>query len=50
MLCMRSPIFENWDYPEDKPAFLPEEKIQALEALDAYNEKSIVKIYLNESE
>ncbi|MCR5207074.1 MAG: hypothetical protein K6C14_01175 [Eubacterium sp.] len=47
MLCTRKDLFEKWDYPEDKPDFLPEEKTQALTALESYNDKNLIKMYLD---
>ena len=46
MLCTKQNPFENWDYPEDKPPLSEDEKKQALEELEKYNEKSLVKLYL----
>lgn len=46
MLCTKENPFENWDYPEEKPPLSEEEKIQALEELEKYNNKSIIKLYL----
>ena len=44
MLCTRSDLYESWDYPEEKPAFSEEEKLQAVSELEKYNEKSLVKL------
>ena len=43
MLCTRRDLYESWDYPEEKPAFSEEEKLQAVAELEKYNEKSLVK-------
>lgn len=47
MLCTRKDLFKNWDYPEEKPEFTEEEKTQAIAELEKYNDKSLVKIYLD---
>lgn len=47
MLCTKENPFENWDYPEEKPALSEDEKIQAIEELEKFNSKNIVKIYFN---
>ena len=44
MLCTRNDLYETWDYPEEKPAFSEEEKLQAVAELEKYNEKSLVKL------
>ncbi len=44
MLCTRRDLYETWDYPEEKPAFSEEEKLQAVAELEKYNEKSLVKL------
>ncbi len=44
MLCTRRDLYESWDYPEEKPAFSDEEKLQAVAELEKYNEKSLVKL------
>ncbi len=44
MLCTRRDLYESWDYPEEKPAFSEEEKLQAVAELEKYNEKSLVKL------
>ncbi len=49
MLCTKENPFDFWDYPEEHPAFTDDEKIQAIEALEKYNEKSIVKLYLQDN-
>ena len=46
MLCTKENPFDNWDYPEDKPPLNEDEKKQALEELEKFNEKSIVKLYI----
>jgi hypothetical protein len=46
MLCTKENPFGNWDYPEDKPPLNEDEKKQALEELEKFNEKSIVKLYI----
>lgn len=46
MLCTRETLYEKWDYPEEQPPFTEEEKAQAKEELERYNEKSIVKLYI----
>jgi len=48
MLCIKDNPFDNWDYPEDKPALTDDEKKQALEELEKFNNKSIVKIYFKD--
>ena len=47
MLCKRKPLFDKWDYPEDASAFTDEERAQALEELNKYNEKNIVKLIID---
>ena len=44
MLCTRRDLYETWDYPDEKPAFSEEEKLQAVAELEKYNEKSLVKL------
>lgn len=46
MLCTRENLYEKWDYPEEQPPFTEEEKAQAKEELERYNDKSIVKLYI----
>jgi hypothetical protein len=46
MLCTKDNPFERWDYPEEKPKLTDDEKKQALEELEKYNSKSIVKLYI----
>ena len=48
MLCTKDNPFDNWDYPEDKPALTDGEKKQALEELEKFNNKSIVKLYFKD--
>ena len=45
MLCTKENPFDNWDYPEDKPPLNEDEKKQALEELEKFNDKSIIKLY-----
>ena len=47
MRCMRKPLFENWDYPEEHLPFSDEERIQAQTELQKYNDKSVVKFDIN---
>ena len=46
MLCTKDNPFDFWDYPEEHPKFSEDEKKQALEELEKFNNKSIVKLYL----
>lgn len=48
MLCTRQNLYAAWDYPEDKPVFTPEEKQQAIEELERYNQSHTVKLYLHD--
>lgn len=48
MLCTKENPFERWDYPENHPELSDDEKKQAVEELEKFNEKSIVKIYLSD--
>ena len=48
MLCTKKDPFTVWDYPEDHPAMTPDEIKQAVEELEKFNEKSIVKLYLQD--
>ena len=48
MLCTKDDPFTEWDYPEEHPKMTPDEIIQALEELDKYNEKNLVKLYLKD--
>ena len=45
MLCTKDNPFDFWDYPEEHPELSEDEKKQALEELEKFNEKSIVKLY-----
>ncbi len=47
MLCTRNDLFEHWDYPVENIAFTAEEKAQALEELENYNEKNKIKLIIN---
>ena len=46
MLCTKENPLDCWDYPEEHPKLNEDEKKQALEELEKYNDKSIVKLYL----
>ena len=48
MLCTKKDPFTVWDYPEEHPAMTADEIKQAVEELEKYNEKSIVKLYLQD--
>lgn len=48
MVCSRKRLFENWDYPEEQPAFTEEEIRQVTEELNKYNEKQTVKLIWND--
>ena len=48
MLCTKKNPFDCWDYPEEHPEMTPDEKIQAIEELEKFNDKSIVKLYLQD--
>lgn len=48
MLCTKKDPFTVWDYPEKHPAMTADEIKQAVEELEKYNEKSIVKLYLQD--
>ncbi len=48
MRCTRKALFTEWDYPEEKPAFTDEERIQALSELENYNKKNRIKLYFDE--
>lgn len=50
MLCTKANPFENWDYPEDKPALTDDEIVQALNELEKYNKHNPVKLYLQNKE
>ena len=46
MLCTKENPFEFWDYPEERPELSEDEKKQALEELEKFNDKSIIKLYI----
>lgn len=46
MVCTKKTPYDNWDYPEERPAFREEEVLQAQKALADYNKHSSVKLYL----
>lgn len=46
MVCTKKTPYDNWDYPEERPAFREEEILQAQKALADYNKHSSVKLYL----
>lgn len=48
MLCTKENPFDNWDYPEEKPALSEDEVAQAKEELEKYNKKAVVKLMLQE--
>lgn len=48
MLCTKKNPFDSWDYPEDAPKMTDDEIRQAVEELEKYNSKSVVKLYLQE--
>lgn len=48
MLCTKKSPFVSWDYPNDSPKMTDDEIKQAVEELDKYNSKSVVKLYLQE--
>lgn len=48
MLCTKKNPFDSWDYPEDAPKMTDDEVKQAVEELEKYNSKSVVKLYLQE--
>ena len=48
MLCTKENPFTNWDYPEEHPQMSEDEIKQAVEELDKFNEKSFVKLYLQD--
>ena len=48
MLCTKKDPFTVWDYPEEHPAMTPDEIKQAVEELEKFNEKSLVKLYLQD--
>ncbi len=48
MVIVKDNPFDNWDYPENKPALNADEVKQAREELKKYSEKSAVKILFND--
>ncbi|MBR3150334.1 MAG: hypothetical protein IKF64_09200 [Eubacterium sp.] len=48
MLCTKENPFDVWDYPEEHPELTDDEIKQAVEELEKYNDKSIVKLYLQD--
>ena len=48
MLCTKENPFDYWSYPEEHPEVTDDEKIQAIDALEKFNEKSIIKLYLKD--
>ncbi|MBQ9516789.1 MAG: hypothetical protein IJR60_01765 [Eubacterium sp.] len=48
MLCTKKNPYTNWDYPEEQPAMTEDEIKQAVAELDKFNEKSLVKLYLQD--
>ncbi len=50
MLCTKSNPFEKWDYPEDALAMSSDEVEQAKDELEKYNDKSVIKLYLQNNE
>ncbi len=48
MLCTKKNPYTNWDYPEEHPAMTDDEIKQAVEELEKFNEKSLVKLYLQD--
>ncbi len=48
MLIVKDNPFDNWDYPENKPALTEDEIRQARDELVNYSEKSAVKILFND--
>ncbi|MBQ9530702.1 MAG: hypothetical protein IJR70_01375 [Eubacterium sp.] len=48
MLCTKDDPFKFWDYPEERPQITEDEKKQAIDELEKYNEKSIIKLYLRD--
>ena len=49
MLCTKENPFDFWDYPEEHPEISEDEKKQAVEALEKFNEKSIIKLFIQDS-
>lgn len=48
MVIVKDNPFDNWDYPENKPALNDDEIRQARDELKNYSEKSAVKILFND--
>ncbi len=48
LLCTKKNPFDCWDYPEEHPPFTDDEIRQAVKALEEFNNKSIVKLYLQD--
>jgi len=48
MLCTKKNPFTNWDYPEEHPQMTDDEIKQAVEELEKFNDKSIVKLFLQD--
>ncbi len=48
MLCTKENPFTVWDYPEEHPAMTEDEIKQAVSELEKYNEKNLVKLYLQD--
>lgn len=46
MVCTKKNPYDNWDYPEEHPAFRDEEVLQAQRALADFNKHNSVKLYL----
>ena len=49
MLCTKENPFTVWDYPEEHPEMSADEIKQAVEELEKYNDKSLVKLYLQDN-
>jgi hypothetical protein len=50
MLCTKDNPFDHWDYPEEHPKMSDEEIIQARKELEKYNNKTSIKLYLQNSD
>lgn len=50
MLCTKQNPFEKWDYPEDALPMNDDEIEQAKLELEKYNDRSVVKLYLQNTE
>lgn len=50
MLCTKQNPFEKWDYPEDALPMNEDEIKQARDELEKYNDKSVIKLYLQNNE